>query len=339
MLHVEAAHSWTLNVFALSTAEMISLATRLLHWAGVDAYLGLSTPELHAFVVRVEAEYRDVAFHNFRHGVCVMHVTYLVLHGLGMHTVRDDVAMDVHHRSALLLAALCHDAQHDGRTNQFHVATKSATYVRFPVRAPLEHLHAATTLHLLDDTRLLAKLSMAEAQTLRTRIVDLIMATDMNLHDEVLANAKAEPTDIDAVAKLILHCADISNPIMTTDMSRRWAKCLMDEFAAQVADERGLGLPVSTFMIAAPNSRDEARLHMGFIERYSGDAWHTLVDVLNTSPDLFATCLSNLAANETYWRLRIDKWTPSPARSVGHKSPNESTPVVRPPCVESLQAA
>ncbi|OQR81090.1 hypothetical protein ACHHYP_16797 [Achlya hypogyna] len=331
----QSVHSWTFNVFSLSQPELVALASNLLHWAGVDAYLGVSPAALTDFCMSVAAEYHDVAFHNFRHGVCVMHVTYLVLHGLGMHTER--VHIDVPHRAALLLAALCHDAQHDGRTNPFHVATQSAVYKRFPVSSPLERLHAATTAKLLAETRLLAKLPIAERAELEGRIERLILATDMSLHDRVMTAATTTPTSIDAVADLILHCADISNPIMTTDVSRRWSTCLMDEFAEQVADERRRGLPLSTYMMAAPNSREEAALHMGFIERYAGEGWRTLVAVLDTDADLFATCLSNLAANETYWRLRIDRWTPTRAAASSHPHPPPPTdPVVR---VESLQAA
>ncbi|OQS05736.1 hypothetical protein THRCLA_02153 [Thraustotheca clavata] len=320
---VDTVHEWTYNVFELTTSEMIALATGLLHWAGVDTYLGVSLNDLHAFCVQVEAEYNDVAYHNFRHGVCVMHVTYLILHGL------ENVHIDIHHRSALLIAALCHDAKHDGMTNAFHVAAKSSLYERFPVSSPQERLHAATAKELIERCKLLQNLSTSQAENIQQLVESLILATDMNLHQQVLANAASEPQHVESIAQLILHCADISNPIMTMDMSRRWAKCLIDEFTMQIGAERSLGLPLSTYMMAAPNSREEARLHIGFIERYAAEAWRLLVEILANNSELFATCLSNLVANEKYWRLKAaDRW----------RLKHSDTNVVL-TCVESLQAA
>jgi hypothetical protein len=51
---------------------------------------------------------------------------------------------------SLLVAALCHDVQHDGYNNRYHVVTKSPLCQMYGEEHVQENFHAAQTVKLLD---------------------------------------------------------------------------------------------------------------------------------------------------------------------------------------------
>lgn len=46
----------------------------------------------------------------------------------------------------------------------------------------------------------------------------------------------------------LIHCADVSNPLLPHGANRRWASLIVQEFNAQVELERHLGLAETVFM-------------------------------------------------------------------------------------------
>ena len=89
----------------------------------------------------VGAAYRPNPYHNFRHGVHVLHSTAALL--------RSDAAKHVasNHLESfpLLMAALAHDVDHPGRTNSFEIAKQSELALCYSDDSVLERHHAATT--------------------------------------------------------------------------------------------------------------------------------------------------------------------------------------------------
>ena len=82
---------------------------------------------------------------------------------------------------SLLLAAICHDLDHSGRTNAFEIVTISKLSLKFNDESVLENHHAAMTFKLLcnENYNILADLSDDIFKSVRKLVITNILATDM----------------------------------------------------------------------------------------------------------------------------------------------------------------
>lgn len=173
---------------------------------------------------------------------------------------------------ATLVAALIHDYEHTGTTNNFHVMSGSDTAMLYNDRAVLENHHISAAFRVLkdDDCNILQNLSRDEYRELRTLIIDMVLATDMSFHFQQLKNMKnlltlAEPSvDKSKALSLVLHCCDISHPAKKWDLHHKWTMLLLEEFFRQGDLERELGLPFSP--LCDRNNTLVAESQIGFIE-------------------------------------------------------------------------
>lgn len=173
---------------------------------------------------------------------------------------------------SLLIAALCHDVQHDGFNNSYHKVTQSTLFHMFGEEAIQENNHAAQTLQLLENSEfdfLSAKNKPAETRVIKKRIIESILFTDMasmnklrknfqeHLDKHSIKNGENQDKLIDKTSKqteekskqlmtsVILHSCDISTSLRDFDTSTQWADLLFQEFFHQGDVERQKGLNVS----------------------------------------------------------------------------------------------
>lgn len=173
---------------------------------------------------------------------------------------------------ATLVAALIHDYEHTGTTNNFHVMSGSDTAMLYNDRAVLENHHISAAFRVLkeDDCNILQNLSRDEFRELRTLIIDMVLATDMSFHFQQLKNMRnlltlAEPSvDKSKALSLVLHCCDISHPAKKWDLHHKWTMLLLEEFFRQGDLEQELGLPFSP--LCDRNNTLVAESQIGFIE-------------------------------------------------------------------------
>lgn len=173
---------------------------------------------------------------------------------------------------ATLVAALIHDYEHTGTTNNFHVMSGSEAAMLYNDRAVLENHHISAAFRVLkdDECNILQNLSRDEYRELRTLIIDMVLATDMSFHFQQLKNMKnlltlAEPTiEKSKALSLVLHCCDISHPAKKWDLHHKWTMLLLEEFFRQGDLERELGLPFSP--LCDRNNTLVAESQIGFIE-------------------------------------------------------------------------
>lgn len=173
---------------------------------------------------------------------------------------------------ATLVAALIHDYEHTGTTNNFHVMSGSDSAMLYNDRAVLENHHISAAFRVLkdDDCNILQNLSRDEFRELRTLIIDMVLATDMSFHFQQLKNMKNLLTLADPVVEktkalsLVLHCCDISHPAKQWDLHHKWTMLLLEEFFRQGDLERELGLPFSP--LCDRNNTLVAESQIGFIE-------------------------------------------------------------------------
>ena len=174
---------------------------------------------------------------------------------------------------AAYVAAAVHDYRHAGVSNRFLVETASPTAIVYNDTSPQENLHAASAFKLLLDDRhnfLKDGLDAAEARTFRSRVISMVLHTDMQQHFPLLTRFKArvgqgcgehsagggggrstttwstnDEQDATLVLQIALKAADLSHLAYDFGMHNEWVDRLQEEMFRQGDLERTMGLPES----------------------------------------------------------------------------------------------
>lgn len=87
---------------------------------------------------------------------------------------------------------MCHDYDHDGLNNSYHVNAISPRAVRYSDKAVQENYHVAESFAILNTPQynFMAKYSRDDFKTFRKRMIGIILATDMARHVADLASFK-----------------------------------------------------------------------------------------------------------------------------------------------------
>ncbi|XP_039226960.1 calcium/calmodulin-dependent 3',5'-cyclic nucleotide phosphodiesterase 1 isoform X4 [Drosophila yakuba] len=245
---------WTFDVFALTEAasgQVVKyVAYELFNRYGSIHKFKIAPGILEAFLHRVEegyCRYRN-PYHNNLHAVDVMQTIHYCLCNTGLMNWLTDLEI-----FASLLAALLHDYEHTGTTNNFHVMSGSETALLYNDRAVLENHHASASFRLLreDEYNILSHLSREEFRELRGLVIEMVLGTDMTNHFQQmkamrqLLTLQEATIDKQKVLSLVLHCCDISHPAKQWGVHHRWTMLLLEEFFRQGDLEKELGLPFS----------------------------------------------------------------------------------------------
>ncbi|XP_055599237.1 dual specificity calcium/calmodulin-dependent 3',5'-cyclic nucleotide phosphodiesterase 1-like [Uranotaenia lowii] len=264
---------WSFDVFALAEAGNCQpvkyLGYDLLNRYGTIHKFKIPPAMLETFLSRIEEGYCRFRnpYHNNLHAADVAQTVHHILCQTGMMHWLTDLEI-----FATLLAALIHDYEHTGTTNNFHVMSGSDTAMLYNDRAVLENHHISAAFRVLkeDDCNVLQNLSKEEYRELRSLIIDMVLATDMSFHFQQLKNMRnlltlAEPqVDKSKALSLVLHCCDISHPAKRWDIHHKWTMLLLEEFFRQGDLEQELGLPFSP--LCDRNNTLVAESQIGFIE-------------------------------------------------------------------------
>merc|ERR1719181_1694661 len=89
---------------------------------------------------------------------------------------------------ALLVAALCHDLGHFGKTNQFLVETGHSLALRYNDKSPLENMHCATMFEICRDSSndVFLKTTAQIRKEVRKVCISAILHTDNANHFEMV---------------------------------------------------------------------------------------------------------------------------------------------------------
>ncbi|XP_053994063.1 dual specificity calcium/calmodulin-dependent 3',5'-cyclic nucleotide phosphodiesterase 1-like [Hylaeus volcanicus] len=313
---------WSFDVFSLSEAAMGTpvkyLGYDLLNRYGMIHKFKVPPAVLECFLGRVEEGYcrHRNPYHNNLHAADVAQTMHYILCQTGLMNWLTDLEI-----FATLVAAIIHDYEHTGTTNNFHVMSGSDTALLYNDRAVLENHHISASFRILreDECNILQNLSREEFREFRSLVIDMVLATDMSFHFQQLKNMKnilslAEPSvDKSKAVSLVLHCCDISHPAKRWDLHHRWTMQLLEEFFRQGDKERAMGLPFSP--LCDRNNTLVAESQIGFIEfivepsmQVCSDMLETVLTPLNTKESVDE---SNNGSNPEARRFKIGKpWIP-----------------------------
>ncbi|TYZ58962.1 hypothetical protein PybrP1_001822 [[Pythium] brassicae (nom. inval.)] len=249
------------------------------------------------FFRHVQARYRrDMPFHNAAHAADVLHSLFMMLSTTAL---GDKIAP--HNQVGALLAAVMHDIEHSGLTNDFLIKTNHPIAQDFPTRAPMESKHIAVALEVISNPVLnvLSKLSPAQHADVLTVVRETILATALCYQRELLDAVKAVPAaewavtemigDADALAmplqllalRCAMHVSDICQTMKPFAQHQKWVSRLSAEHFLQGKEDQRICAGVSpTFCFEESYSREEFLVHQtGFLQCLALPAVSTLSEI------------------------------------------------------------
>ncbi|KAK2822218.1 hypothetical protein Q5P01_022283 [Channa striata] len=272
------------------------------------------------FMMTLEDHYHaDVAYHNNIHAADVVQSTHVLLSTPALEAVFTDLEI-----LAALFASAIHDVDHPGVSNQFLINTNSELALMYNDSSVLENHHLAVGFKLLqeDNCDIFQNLSKKQRQSLRKMVIDMVLATDMSKHMNLLADLKTmvETKKVTSLGVLLLdnysdriqvlqnmvHCADLSNPTKPLELYRQWTDRIMVEFFTQGDRERDKGMEISP-MCDKDNASIEKN-QVGFIDYIVHPLWETWADLVH--PDA-QEILDTLEDNREWYQSMIPH-SPSP---------------------------
>ncbi|XP_076368634.1 putative 3',5'-cyclic phosphodiesterase pde-1 isoform X2 [Tachypleus tridentatus] len=305
--HLKNIDDWNFDVFSVNKVAngqvLRYVATDLLNRYGLVHKFKIPVNILENLLIQVELGYCKYKnpYHNNIHAADVTQTVHYMLcqGGLaappkgGRRTFREMVTADKQNWLtdlevfATLFAAIIHDFEHTGTTNNFHVMSGSDTAMLYNDRAVLENHHISAAFRLMMDEGLniLQNLSKEEYRDFRSLVIEMVLGTDMSSHFQQIKTMKSllslTEFNIDKAKalSLILHSCDISHPSKQWMLHYPWTKLLMEEFFQQGDKEQELGLPFSP--LCDRNTTLIAESQIGFIDFIVYPSMEVLGDLLS----------------------------------------------------------
>ena len=160
----------------------------------------------------------------------------------------------------------------------------------------MENYHIAEAFKLINfntNCNIFSDLSTNDTKIIRKRIIEMVLATDMTMHNKELVFIKTKleiirstPTEnpngsmisnyLDNVndknlitmqqdfLNILIHTADISNPTKSLNLYKKWTDLIINEFWQQGDKEKKMSLPVS--FACDRIGASVPKIQIGFIE-------------------------------------------------------------------------
>uniref|UniRef100_A0A8C4SLG4 Phosphodiesterase n=1 Tax=Erpetoichthys calabaricus TaxID=27687 RepID=A0A8C4SLG4_ERPCA len=321
---LEDVHRWGLDIFKVAEYSGNRPLTVIMYsiFQERDLLKSFKIPveTFLTFMMTLEDHYHlDVAYHNNMHAADVVQSTHVLLSTPALEAVFTDLEV-----MAAIFASAIHDVDHPGVSNQFLINTNSELALMYNDASVLENHHLAVGFKLLQEENcdIFANLTKKQRLSLRKMVIDMVLATDMSKHMNLLADLKTmvETKKVTSLGVLLLdnysdriqvlqnmvHCADLSNPTKPLELYRQWTDRIMVEFFTQGDRERDRGMEISA-MCDKHNASIE-KSQVGFIDYIVHPLWETWADLVH--PDA-QEILDTLEDNREWYQSMIPH-SPSP---------------------------
>ncbi|XP_072920590.1 3',5'-cyclic-AMP phosphodiesterase 4D isoform X11 [Hemitrygon akajei] len=326
---LEEINKWDFNVFKVAEYSGNRPLTVVMYTIFQERELlktfKIPPDTLITYLMTLEDHYHaDVAFHNNIHAADVAQSTHVLLSTPALEAVFTDLEI-----LTAIFASAIHDVDHPGVSNQFLINTNSELALMYNDSSVLENHHLAVGFKLLQEENcdIFQNLTKKQRLSLRKMVIDIVLATDMSKHMNLLADLKTmvETKKVTSSGVLLLdnysdriqvlqnmvHCADISNPTKPLQLYRQWTDRIMEEFFRQGDRERERGMEISP-MCDEHNASIE-KTQVGFIDYIVHPLWETWADLVH--PDA-QDILDTLEDNREWYQSTIPQ-SPSPAPDDG----------------------
>uniref|UniRef100_A0A673X5A2 Phosphodiesterase n=1 Tax=Salmo trutta TaxID=8032 RepID=A0A673X5A2_SALTR len=316
---MENEDSWDFDIFNLETAclkrPLTYLGLKIFSRFGVCEFLSCPEATLRSWLQGIEANYHSTnSYHNSSHAADVLHATAYFLC-----KERVKQSLEQIDEVASLIAATVHDVDHPGRTNSFLCNAGSELAILYNDTAVLESHHAALAFQITtrdDKCNIFKNMERNEYRTLRQAIIDMVLATEMTKHFEhvnkfvnninkplaycsqysMCSCILTSPDNRILVKRMLIKCADISNPCRPLELCIEWAGRISEEYFAQTDEEKRQSLPV-VMPVFDRNTCSIPKSQISFIDYFITDmfdAWDAFADLPNL--------MQHLDNNFKYWK-------------------------------------
>jgi len=207
---------------------------------------------LELFLLNVREHYFANSYHNFRHAFDVAQTAFCFIEEKELRRKLEPIDILV-----LLLSCICHDIEHGGFNNAYLANTGSELALIHNDISILENHHCYVTFKLLQHPKLniLAHATTHDQKTIRKRVINCILHTDMALHatyhmpilEQHLESGSftiSDETSRTLFVDLLAHLCDLSNVARPFLVSKNWCDRVTEEFFNQGELERLQGFPV-----------------------------------------------------------------------------------------------
>ncbi|KAJ3415184.1 Calcium/calmodulin-dependent 3',5'-cyclic nucleotide phosphodiesterase 1B [Chytridiales sp. JEL 0842] len=234
--------------------------------------LKISQEKFLNFMLAVEKAYHnDLPYHNSLHAADVLHAMYHLSKLEGT----NDIASPSD-RLAMYMAAIIHDVDHPGYTNNFLINSYERRAVLYNDKSILENHHLATAFSLImeEENNFMKDFTKGEFKATRETVIDMVLATDLSQHFSIVSMFKSKVAqDFDPfdrredrilLMKMMMKLSDVSNPSKEWPIYYKWCNLILQEFWRQGDMEKSLNLTVSPYM-----DRDNTNVpssQIGFID-------------------------------------------------------------------------
>lgn len=284
----------------------------------IDSDLKIPIRTLCDYFRVIENDYNsDIPFHNQIHAADVLqslHALIQMADGI-LEATKEQLF-------SVLLAAVVHDVNHPGRNNAFQINARTRLSLIYNDCSILEHRHLSHAFRRMlgmhtdnsdskirnDDLNFLRNLPLKSFLSVRTRIIDCVLKTDMSKHFETvnvvqgLLGSRKDGEKFNEetswqILQYVLHVADISNAAKSDPLFKMWTERCLNEFFDQGDIEADMGLPIS------PNcdrkTTDASDCQVGFIHFILLPSFKLLGQII---PRVETQILPILRKNLEYWK-------------------------------------
>ncbi|KAF4033180.1 3'5'-cyclic nucleotide phosphodiesterase [Phytophthora infestans] len=210
-----------------------------------EEYVDLSV--LPSFLRHIQERYDgNMPFHNATHAADVMHTLFMMLWNTSL-----GEKISQHNQIGALLAAVMHDVEHVGLTNDFLIKTSHPIAQKYPTKVPMESKHMDLALRAVVDPKydVLTKMSPAHKEQILEVVRETISATALIYQPELLAEINGTtpeewkmleeegtvlPQSLQVRAlRIAMHVSDISQTMKPFANHQKWVFRLNDEHYKQ----------------------------------------------------------------------------------------------------------
>lgn len=324
---LENEAKWDFDVIELEKITnkhpLLWLGLSIFNRFGVTSTLNCNEATVHNWLTLIEANYHSQnPYHNSTHAADVLQCTAYFLAQDRLKELFDPLD-----EVACLIAAIVHDVDHPGKNSAFLCNSNNELAVLYNDLSVLESHHAALAFKLTmsdDRVNIFKDLSKDDYRTLRQSILDMVLATEMTKHFEHLAkfmnlfpkssmnedsasgegtclespdmSMVATPENIILVKRMLIKCADVSNPTRRLDMCIEWAYRIAEEYFCQTEEEKNRSLPI-VMPVFDRTTCSIPKSQISFMDYFVNsmfDAWDAFADL----PEV----IDNLHKNYQHWK-------------------------------------
>ena len=182
-----------------------------------------------AFLTALESNYdAQNSYHNNCHAADVVNSMVCLLND-----GKSEKEMTVFQRISSLVAAAAHDVGHTGQNNGFHSKYSTTYALQYSDRSVMEMHHLSTTFQLLNEDRynMFGAMSREDYGSCRKLIIEMIMATDLAKHFDLLNNYsitldKDGLIGTDKLLEIVLKAADIGHAVKDIPIHQKWSQAV-----------------------------------------------------------------------------------------------------------------